>query len=315
MPLHDPLLESAVQSTVDYLKSPEAAASMERDPYWPKWDSPWWRMLLLHEMGLADRIPKPALAKLVDVISRKYIKFFPVRESELPPGVDPHRDVPCHCALGCLFQVLFAAGVDPDKALPWIRPWFLKYQLPDGGLNCDEKVYTKENGKSSVVSTLPPLEAILFCTKRELTPAEAQFLDSGARYLLDHRLYRAIDTGGVIDEEWIEIGFPRFYFYDILRGLHFLAVWAEKRQKMLPRRAIEEPLGLMRAKMKGQQLEASRVCHASSMKTLNVDGEGKWMRVDAETFELLDRVSAPMTPNPWLTKDWNKVREILGRGW
>lgn len=310
----DPVIEFAVQSTVEYLESPAAAAQLEKDPYWPKWDAPWWRMLLLQEMGLAARIPKTAVEKLAEAVSRHFIQFFPFRESELPKGVHPMRHVPCHCALGSVYQVLHGAGFDVDRALPWIRPWFLKYQLPDGGLNCDERAYTKENPKSSVVSTLPPLEAVLRCTHHSFTPEETRFLDNGARYLLDHRLYRSIETGGVINEEWLELGFPRFYFYDILRGLRFVVEWAKRRNKLLPGRAVEEPLGLIRAKMKGGMLEASRVCHAG-VKTLAEGGDGEWVRVDPETFELLDRVSSPMAPNPWLTQEWNRVRELLGPGW
>lgn len=30
----------AVQAPLDYLGSPGALASVARDPYWPKWDSP-----------------------------------------------------------------------------------------------------------------------------------------------------------------------------------------------------------------------------------------------------------------------------------
>jgi hypothetical protein len=40
-----------VQQSVDYLASCKALESIEADPYWPKWDSPWWQMLLLHEMA------------------------------------------------------------------------------------------------------------------------------------------------------------------------------------------------------------------------------------------------------------------------
>ena len=70
----DPALESSVQSTIEYLASPEAVASLERDPYWPKWETPWWRMLLLFEMGLADRIPKVAVQKLAEAVSRHFIQ-------------------------------------------------------------------------------------------------------------------------------------------------------------------------------------------------------------------------------------------------
>jgi sulfide:quinone oxidoreductase len=47
----------AVEKTKSYLSSESALSSIERDPYWPKWDSPWWHMSLLNEMGLAKEIP------------------------------------------------------------------------------------------------------------------------------------------------------------------------------------------------------------------------------------------------------------------
>jgi len=39
-----------VKKSRSYLSTLPALQSIERDPYWPKWDSPWWHMVLLHEM-------------------------------------------------------------------------------------------------------------------------------------------------------------------------------------------------------------------------------------------------------------------------
>lgn len=307
-------IDEAVDRTVDYLGSAEALTSVDRDPYWPKWDSPWWRMTLLWEMGMAARVPPAIVQRIVAALNNHYLHHFPTKPEHIPPGKDPHRDFLCHCGLGTMFQVLSGCGVDMDRECPWAREWFLKYQLPDGGLNCDEAAYSKVPPKSSMLSTLPPLEAILYYTPRPYTPEEEKFLDAGAQYLIDHKLYRSLKTGGVIHEEWLEICFPRYYQYDILRGLSYLVDWAEKRRKPIPRRAIEEPLGLMRAKTRGRQLCAERVGHAGIV-TLNAGGDGVWVKCDAETFELLDRVSMLGIANPWLTLSWNHVREVLGRGY
>ena len=64
--------------------------------------------------------------------------------------------------------------------------------------------------KSSIVSTLPPLEAILWHTDREFTEQEAVFLDEGARYLIEHRLVCSKQNGNVIDTDWLKPCFPRF---------------------------------------------------------------------------------------------------------
>ena len=85
-----------------------------------------------------------------------------VRVNPLPEGVDPHRGYPCHCQLGNVYQVLAAYGLDVDKKLPWIRPWFLRYQMADGGLNCDNDAYLATSEcPSSMVGTIAAFEAVL----------------------------------------------------------------------------------------------------------------------------------------------------------
>lgn len=40
--------EVEIQSSVTYLSSDLALKTLDADAYWPKWNSPWWHMLLLH---------------------------------------------------------------------------------------------------------------------------------------------------------------------------------------------------------------------------------------------------------------------------
>lgn len=94
------------------------------------------------------------------LLAGHYLPFFPLLESELPAGIDPYRQILCHCALGTAMQILQAGGRDPWQDWPWLGEWLSRYQLPDGGYNCDEAVYTQSQ-RSSLVSTLPVLEALL----------------------------------------------------------------------------------------------------------------------------------------------------------
>src|SRR5262249_47237149 len=57
-------LEAEIADSVAYLASDAALRSVAAHPYWPKWSSPWWHMLLLHELGEARRIP----ARTVDAM-------------------------------------------------------------------------------------------------------------------------------------------------------------------------------------------------------------------------------------------------------
>lgn len=304
--------QAGIEASVAYLGTPEALTSIARDPYWPKWDSPWWHMTLLWELGLAARIPKAAAGAMARSIDERYPKFFPKTLEELPPGADPHRDIACHCALGTMFQVLTACGLDVDRELPWVRPWFLEYQLPDGGLNCDEAAYTKPVPKSSPLSTLPPLEAVLFCTPRPLTPKEWAFLDRGAEYLMAHRVVRAASGAGrVIDEAWLKLTFPRFYHYDLLRGLRFLAAWSKARGTTVPGSAVRESRDALALRFPDGALRVERAAW-SQERTLTVTPEGVWGKADrAPDFPLLREAGAVGAPAPRLAAHWAEVQEAF----
>lgn len=303
-------LSEAMEKTCKYLASAEALSSIERDPYWPKWDSPWWHMLLLHEMGLSERIPKVAAQKMASTIKTHFMSFFPLVIEEVPEGVDPYRGIMCFCALGSIYQVLSACGINVDAEIPWMREWLLRYQLPDGGFNCDEAAYTKEVKKSSIVSTLPCLEALLFCTKRELTAAEKQVLQKGAEYLLNHGLFRRLSTGEVIDQNWLEIRFPRFYEYDFLRGFYFLIKWREYSGFEILDELTEEVISLVQKQWKNDGIILRRYNSFENM-SLVPEKDGNWEKGPVSGFDLMQTVSAAGLPCPYLTEKWLEIKALL----
>src|SRR5688572_11451825 len=94
-------------------------APLLKDPYWPKWDNPWWDMDLLWEMGRAKEIRPQACEAMLASIRRHLKPDFLSWEPNGP--VDLSRDVLCHCGWGTIYQVLRAAGVDVEKELPQVR--------------------------------------------------------------------------------------------------------------------------------------------------------------------------------------------------
>ena len=281
------LLKDDIKGSIAYLSKAEAIDSINIDPYWPKWDSPWWHILLLYEIGEIKQVPFAVMDTLVSAINRHYLRFFPLYEDEIPAGKDPYRHIACHCQLGCAYQFLNAYYENPDSLIPWIRPWFLKYQLPDGGLNCDEEAYTKSQ-KSSIVSSLPAFEAILSCAKNGLSKEEELFLDKGANYLINHRLvYRT--NGKIMDESFLKLQFPRFYSYDILRGLNFLFNWRKLRNKNDADETIDFGLNLIKKKMSDGMLKVERTDFANDQ-TLFLSNSNKWIWKRATSFPLLDNI-------------------------
>ncbi|MCM2304833.1 MAG: hypothetical protein NDJ72_09035 [Elusimicrobia bacterium] len=303
------MIESWIAVSASYLSSPKAKDSLALDPYWPKWDSPWWHMTLLWELGRADAIPSEAAEAMLAAIEAKYVRFFPNPREPLPPGKDGHRDALCHCALGNMYQALSARGLDLDARAPWMRAWFLHYQLPDGGLNCDEKAY-ETGGSSSVQSTMPALEAVL-AAGRPLTPVEEHFVDRGAEYLLERRLAFRLRDAQLMDPSFLDIGFPRFYDYDILRGLSFIAEWARLRRRRVPRRAVNWVIEALDERFPDGRVKIEKPGLVATEGSLLRDKEGNWIKGKSSSFPLLDSTRKPGIISEALTRSWSHTRKTL----
>jgi hypothetical protein len=302
-----------VRNSVDYLRSAEALESLSIDPYWPKWNCPWWHMLLLYEMGLAQEIPQVAIERMTVALNDHYLPLFPVREDELPPGVDPLGQIACHCQLGGMEQVLTACGVNVYDRLPFLRSWYARYQLPDGGLNCDESAYIKDRPVSSIVSTLPPLEAVLYSRAATMSVEDRNFLDRGANYLLGKKLFRSATSQMVINEFWTKLCFPRFYEYDVLRGLNFLLTWATETKNLLPAQAILETVCLLDREFPDGHVSIQRSIWAStSTRFLNSESKS-WSKSLALGFPLLEAVSIVGNRSPYLTALWTDAKRKLSQ--
>ncbi|MBX9689306.1 MAG: hypothetical protein K2X27_21530 [Candidatus Obscuribacterales bacterium] len=294
-----------IQASLNYLDSKEALESIEIDPYWPKWHGPWWHMMLLSEMGLAAQIPKSTLLILSQRMNL-YLDNFPISETEIPEGKDPLADIICHCQLGCYYQLLNNAGLNAEQLIPFSGLWFKRYQLPDGGFNCDESAYSSANPHSSIVSTVPILEALLLRTDKA-DACELSVLDRGADYLRKRRIYRSLSNGKVIKAEWTEIAFPLFYEYDILRGLRLLADWSYNRKKTIALSEIGEALKLLDQKQNRASLKVERQVH-SGKKTRIRHKDGSWTHgAEARDFPLLRAVSSLNEYSEQLTKQWHQL--------
>lgn len=244
---------------------------------------------------------------MVHALNTHYLPVFPIKKEEIPDGTDPYRQIACLCCVGSMYQVLFNAGVDVDREVPWMRKWFLKYQLPDGGLNCDESAYTKPTPKSSIVSTLSCLEAVLFCRGKDLTVDETEFLNRGANYLVRQKLYRKFSTGEVIDPNWLEVRFPRFYDYDFFRGYYFLAKWSQHSGFQIPTELIDDVESLVSKQMTDKGIVLRRY-NLFDKRTYAPGVNGDWTWGEASEIELMKAVSFDGALCLPLTKKWNEVR-------
>ncbi len=317
--LFDFKFSESLKMSIEYLNSPEAIKSIEADPYWPKWNSTWWHMLLLFEMGEAKQIPLNVVESYVAALSKTPLKIFPINPEDMPIGVDPYRESPCHCQLGNVYQVLSACGVDVDSVLPWLRPWFLRYQMADGGLSCDNEAYlVKDEVPSSMVGTIAVFEAILLYTNRDFTTEEKQFLKKGAEFLIGRQLMYGSNTKHNAAERksaelWMKLCFPRFYLYDVLRGLTALLKYSEKTGDFVPVSSIREVVKHLNQRFPNDKIIIERKSY-EGVGTILQTQSGEWiLRQPATLFPLLTTVSQIGEESPFLTKQWLEAKSILER--
>jgi hypothetical protein len=209
--------------------------------------------------------------------------------------------------------MLSACGVDVDVAVPWATPWFTRYQMADGGLNCDNDAYlVKGECPSSMVGTVSPLEAML---TGELRGERLAFVDRAASFLIERRLMLGSSTEHNAAERrrepaWRQLCFPRFYFYDVLRGLDTLTRWAELRAQPIPLSAIEPVIEHLLGSFPDGVVRLGRsVQHGHRTVVFGPTGEKAWP--PASRFALLDATSAIGSASPALTRQWSKVRRRL----
>jgi hypothetical protein len=298
-----PALEREIAQAREWLVSPAVKTLLADDPYWPKWEGPWWAMTLLWELGRAEEIPPAAARAMVDAINRHYEREFPASEAEVKPGKDYYRDYGCFCMVGTMMQVLRAAGLDPDREAAWLRSFLLRYRLADGGWNCDAGKLT-----SSFLSTVIAAEALVHCTARELTQDEAEAVDGAAEYLQRRSLCRSLRKQRVADPTWLMPHFPRFYDYDILRGLSYLAAWSQRRDRSLDADAIRDSvLGIDRFFADGSPVFRDHL----KIRTLRHQAAGEWERQPAASTALIDLTADPAIGRTRLLAHWSLARPVL----
>ncbi len=306
-------LDDEIAESVRYLASGAALESLAADCYWPKWNSPWWHMLLLEELGEARRIPERTAAALVDGLNALPVKFFPIRPEDAP-GANRWRDSPCHCSLGNADRLLTACGVDVEAALPWVRPWYPRYQMADGGMSCDETAYLAEGAPpSSITSTIAAFEALLGAAP---SPERDAFVDRAAAFFIGRELRLGSPTAHNADERavapiWMALCSPRFYFYDVLRGLAALVRWASSGAREIPRRAVAPVVERLVAAFPDGVVRLQRRAVDRCPTTWRLRRDGTWGREPTESFPLLDAASVPGRPSAAATRQWSQTRRGL----
>ena len=160
-------------------------------------------------------------------------------------------------------------------------------QLADGGWNCEA-----ENGAtvSSFATTINVLEGLLVY-ERAVGGSErvAEARRRGDDYLLERRLFRRRSTGEVIDPRFLELSFPHWWHYDVLRALDYF-------------RDRGEP-------------PDPRVAEAIEVVVRNRDADGRWPRQRVHPGQMpFELEGGEGTPSRWNTLRAMRVLEWYADG-
>lgn len=291
----------ALTLTLQALSDSQALQAIALDPYWPKWDCPWWRLSLLEEMGCLERAPDGVFRALAGAVLAVPERRFPV---EADSDIDPLQAF-CHCSLGNFYRMLRNSG-EPVHEFSWVLDWFATYQMADGGWNCDETAYrVTDECPSSMVATVAAVEALTG------VPQARQVVSRAVQCLLQRKLSQGSSTFHNREERqaaesWSQLTFPRFYYYDVLRGLEAVVTWAQTEHAPLPWNSVADVVTDLTQRFPDGQVNIGRCAHAGQ-RTRLPDGT----RSQARSFELLEQVSRPGAFSPFLTARWARVRGQL----
>jgi hypothetical protein len=142
----------------------------------------------------------------------------------------------------------------------------LDEQLADGGWNCEA-----ENGsvRSSFATTINVLEGLLEHERANLGSARVSAArHRGQDYLLQRGLCRRLSSGEVVDADFLQLSFPTWWHYDILRALDYF------RAAGAPDPRLTEAISLLRSKQQSDGTWLLEHTHPGAVHVIMEGGDG-----------------------------------------
>lgn len=155
----------------------------------------------------------------------------------------------------------FGQDVDPVVAR------LLREQLADGGWNCDAE---RGSVRSSFATTINVVEGLL---EHERGSGRADVRAArlrGEAYLLERALFRRKSTGEVVDAKWLELSFPVWWHYDVLRALDHFRNTGDP-----PHTRVREAIDVVRSKRGGDGRWPLERTHRGAVHFALEDGDGR----------------------------------------
>jgi hypothetical protein len=190
------------------LSGQQADGGFDRDPY-RKWTGVHWRLISLAELGVTPSDARAAAAA-------ERVLTWITRGLRHPPEVidglaRAHGSVQGN-ALGACCRL----GLAGDPRAQRLAESLISWQWPDGGWNCDRVATGYRSSFHETIGAAWGLHEYGQATEDLAARAAA---DRAAELFLQHRLFRRLRTGEIIDSAWLKPRYPPYWHYDILQAL------------------------------------------------------------------------------------------------
>ena len=237
---------SNVVSRILSKQKPQGFWEEAENPYHPKYKSTYWQVMTLAQLGM-DRNDKRVEKACEFVLSLQqpeggfssYTQHRALEEFEwmrsrtaLKEKLQPEprswakslvTEHQYSCLTGNLCAAMLRMGYGDDTRIKKALNWLVKVQNSDGGWLCPYWKAHIRDTHGCFYGTICPLEAFSEVPKNKRPYEMNKAIEKGAEFLLMHCLYKADHHRlRIINRQWLKLGFPWFYGYNILRGLSVL---------------------------------------------------------------------------------------------
>lgn len=178
-----------------------------------KWTGAHWRIVSLAELEVPAHEPRAVAAAEYDLAE--------VMRS-LRYGVTVVDGLVRRCGSieGNTLGACSRLGMAGDPRVQRLAEGLIEWQWPDGGWNCDRNASGRRSSFHETHAAAWGLHEYYRATGE--TAARDAALRAGELFL-EHRLFRSLSTGEVINKRWLRPSYPPYWHYDILQGLLVLS--------------------------------------------------------------------------------------------
>lgn len=264
-------------------------------PYLPKYKSSYWTIMILGRLGL-DRTnekvaracefifrfqhdeggfssDRPAKASMEYEYRRRKGKTLPSKNEFVSSLVYESQ---LTCLTGNMAGALIRLGYEDDSHVKKALKWLVKVQNADGGWLCPYWKAHVRDKHACFMGTICPTEAFSEVSAKKLTNDMKETVSRAAEFFLIHRLFKADHHNyTVINKSWLELSYPWFAGYNILRGLDVLTKLGYSNDK--------------------------RLCDAAEVVLQKRQSNGIWLLENSSEGRMQANIEKKGQPSKWIT--------------